>query len=186
MYYDKKIGQYGIESGPDNIKLLTPEQMIEITNYCLVGVREVAFDVESLDEWGTEYERWIPGLMGLYCNGEMITDFLYSSIRVPSYSTDLIYAWRDYSMGFLNENGEEISPFVFENGDSIYKGAIAVMKDGKWGFVDRKGEVLIPFLFESALTIDEDSAFVKYEGKYGILNKKAAIEYFKDNTEMPK
>ncbi len=30
-----------------------------------------------------------------------------------------------------------------------------------------------------------DTTFVKYDSKHGILNKNAAIEYFKDHTEMP-
>ena len=74
--------------------------------------------------------------------------------------------------GFINEKGEEVIPFIYEDTTYFHKDYVAVKKDGKWGFINQKGERIIPFLYDDASYFTEGLALVKKDDKYGYINDK--------------
>lgn len=60
-------------------------------------------------------------------------------------------------VGFLDEDGQVVIPFIYMNGSSFSSGMAPVTKNKeKWGFINRKGEVVIPFKFAFANSFDID------------------------------
>ena len=98
--------------------------------------------------------------------GEVLTQPIYQSL----------YAWGDVIIkvkindkwGFIDSNGREQIPCIYEDVDSFKNGLAGAKMDGKWGFINEKGQVEIPFQFEGGhmglYFRDYDRAKIKEDG----------------------
>ncbi|MBO5143909.1 MAG: WG repeat-containing protein [Lachnospiraceae bacterium] len=110
-------------------------------------------------------------------NGTMITDFLYDEVVLNSHAEAFASGRavvRDQTGYFIiNEKGEALNDFRYENAKGAEGGWIAVTdKTGKWGFTDGIKEQVIPCQYEDAYSMSCEVAPVKYAGKWGYISKK--------------
>ncbi|WP_375447030.1 WG repeat-containing protein [uncultured Fibrella sp.] len=96
---------------------------------------------------------------------------LYS--YVSSFSGELAYAERNSKYGFVNRNGQEVIPCVWEAALLFAKDLFAVKQNGKWGCINQQGQEVTPFLYQSIGTFSEGLIEVKRNGRWGYLNEKA-------------
>jgi hypothetical protein len=51
--------------------------------------------------------------------------------------------------GFLNQKGEKVIPFKYEDARPFFDSVAVVKNHGKWGIISAKNKVLVPFTFDS-------------------------------------
>ncbi len=77
--------------------------------------------------------------------------------------------------GILNNEGEEIVPFEYEDivSLSFSGGLIGIKKNGKWGFINRNGETVIPIKYDAVFPFYGKFGVTKVmlDNKWGIINK---------------
>lgn len=78
--------------------------------------------------------------------------------------------------GYIDENGTEVIPCVYEDASDFSEGLAAVKRDGKFGFIDKNGKVVIPFIYNFAASFNEGLAAVSNENdKFGYIDKTGKI-----------
>lgn len=77
--------------------------------------------------------------------------------------------------GFINTEGKEIVPCIYEMVSSFSDGMACVCKNGKWGYVNENGELAVPCIYESAKDFSEGLASVSKNGKEGFINKNGEV-----------
>jgi len=106
------------------------------------------------------------------------TEIEFDHIVVDGYGA--IMASKNKKMGIFNLNGEQITPFEYDN-DFIaqYSGiGYRVSKDKKRGIIDNQGIVIVPTIYDdvSPFSYSKRDVFkVKNDDKYGIVNRKGDI-----------
>ncbi len=88
--------------------------------------------------------------------------------------------------GFINLQGNQVIPLMYEIVGKAGDGPIAVKKDGKWGFINLKNEVVIPFEYEdfddavhTMFFTAEGLCLARKNGKFGFIGPqgKAAVPF---------
>ena len=51
---------------------------------------------------------------------------------------------RNNRYGYINQEGKEIVPIIYEHIDDFHEGLAPVKLNDKWGYVDCSGKVVIP------------------------------------------
>ena len=88
--------------------------------------------------------------------GELKYDKIRSLVSESRYGEEIKYAKYfeaciDGKWGFLNKQGKEMSPFVYDEIHMRYDfegGFVRVCKNGKWGYVNDKCEEMCEFVYE--------------------------------------
>lgn len=102
--------------------------------------------------------------------GKLIVPFgKYGGFENPS--EGLIKVGKNGKFGFIDMNGQEILPCIYDFVQPYSEG-LAVVKNtnGKYGYVNQNGEVVIPFKFDSASSFSEGLARVKTNHKWGYID----------------
>ena len=73
--------------------------------------------------------------------------------------------------GFLNDKGDEIIPFKYDDAVNFNEGLAPVKLNAKWGFIDKADNVVIPFKYDDASSFNEGLAPVKLNAKWGFIDK---------------
>lgn len=73
--------------------------------------------------------------------------------------------------GFLDRNGQESIPCMYEYAGDFSEGLAFVKQKGKYGFIDKTGKIVIPCKFEYAYNFKNGLAYVLLKGKYGYIDK---------------
>lgn len=86
-----------------------------------------------------------------------------------------LYAARNMEgkAGFIDVNGNEVIPFIFDSAENFSEGLAAVKMNEKWGYIDLTGRVVIPCKYDWALgegDFSDGRAVVEIDGKYGYLD----------------
>ena len=72
--------------------------------------------------------------------------------------------------GFLDQEGQMVIDYQYEEARSFSNGMAAICKGGLWGFIDEQGDPVIEPCFEDARDFNEyGNAFIKRDGKWQIL-----------------
>jgi hypothetical protein len=96
------------------------------------------------------------------------TDYIYFTIMLYSPSTLYLFK-RDGKAGFMNDEGEEVIPPIYDDG-YIYMSYVSVIKDGKIGLMNRKNDWFLPLEYDNInLLSDENGAWVRINGKWGLM-----------------
>ena len=56
---------------------------------------------------------------------------------------------KDDKSGFIDKEGREVIPCMYDAAGSFSEGLAYVKKDDKWGYIDKTGREIIPFIYES-------------------------------------
>lgn len=91
------------------------------------------------------------------------------------YSEDCYCIYNGSRYGFLSADGEEITPFLYDQAAPFSEGLACVSHHGKYGFIGRDGRTKIPFLYDQASSFSEGLAYFSIDGLYGYLDKNGKI-----------
>lgn len=84
--------------------------------------------------------------------------------------------------GYLSEDGEEITPCIYENAAPFSEGLACVGLDGKYGYIGRDGEEAIPFCYDQAASFREGAAYFSHGEEYGLIDHSGRV--ILDLTDM--
>jgi serine/threonine protein kinase len=74
--------------------------------------------------------------------------------------------------GYINKEGKEVIPFIYDKAFYFKEGLALVENDGKYGYIDKEGNEVIPLMYEDVGgDFSEGLAGVQNNGKYGYINK---------------
>ena len=137
--------------------------------------RDLQYGIQWYDSQG--------GLYGIFYQGQMITDFVFTS--TGSWLDGAIAVEQDGRWGYVNERGEVIIPIEFdaswnwsywrtdgpvESAFAASEGFIPLVRDGVWEMRDIHGEVVIPpGIFEAIRPVYQGRSWVKKDGLWGII-----------------
>lgn len=82
--------------------------------------------------------------------------------------------------GFMTEEGEEITSFIYEQAAPFSEGLACVCLDGKYGFIGKEGETKIPFLYDEASTFTEGLAYFRIGEDYGFMDREGQVIFRPD------
>jgi hypothetical protein len=114
--------------------------------------------------------------------GNIVCEPKYQAVYSWDEVTGLAYVERDGKFGFLDKNGIEAIPCIYDqtNGtpEHFYNGIVRMKKDGKYGILDRQGKTLVDFEYDY---------FIGYEWLEGFpekyLGAKKGEKYFYINMK---
>ena len=71
------------------------------------------------------------------------------------YSEGMIPVVKDNKYGYINTDGEECVPCIYDKVFSFKNGLARVSKDNKYGFINVKGDLIVPFIYDNAYDFDD-------------------------------
>lgn len=82
---------------------------------------------------------------------------------------------RNTSWGYINYQGEEGIPFIYDSSQPFHNGLGAISLNDKWGFVNKHGNIQIPIIYDEVKSFCSDLCSVKLNNYWGIINKSNEI-----------
>jgi len=76
---------------------------------------------------------------------------------------------------YINTQGYEIIPQIYDYVMPFTEGVAAVEKDGKWGYINSSGTTVLPFVYEEATMFSDGKAIIKQNGARGVIDKNGNI-----------
>lgn len=73
--------------------------------------------------------------------------------------------------GFMTEDGEEITPYIYDTAEPFNEGLACVSKEGKYGYIDLEGEIALPFNYDRATSFVEGLAYFVIGDRYGFMDR---------------
>jgi hypothetical protein len=98
------------------------------------------------------------------------------------FSEGLAVAEKNNNLGFINQKGEEVIPFIYRDAGFFSEGLANVVScnSDDSGYIDKKGNVIIPFIYSSTRPFSNGIAQVfDWNEKTGYINKQG-VEYWED------
>ena len=152
-----------------------------------VRIADSIFVSSDEDFHGTHWVGSQTGLFGVFYQGQMLTDFIYT--HIGSYSEGLLAVERDGRWGYINRNGDIVIPIeydaslidrVYDWRESVYvdrafayaasEGFIPLVRDGFWEMRTTTGELVIePGRFEAIRPMVGGRSWVKKDGLWGLI-----------------
>lgn len=83
---------------------------------------------------------------------------------------DFAFGSRSLNYGFIDIEGKEIIPVIYNSTRNFNNGFVATYLNNKWGFIDKSGQIVIPFIYDDAKKIQEGLAVVKKNNKWGYVD----------------
>lgn len=82
--------------------------------------------------------------------------------------------------GFMNENGEEITPYIHDYAYPFSEGLALVCLEEKYGFIDGEGEEKLAMIYDQAAPFSEGLAYVELGEQYGFIDQAGKIKFLLD------
>ena len=95
---------------------------------------------------------------------------IYDSIHWGDNGTFCVSKFYGDKYKYVNTQGNQILPFVYDYGWGFREGLAAVEKNGKWGYINIHGDLVIPLIYDDAYSFSEGLAAVKKNNKWGYIN----------------
>ena len=92
------------------------------------------------------------------------------NIEATYRSEDIFCIFTGEKLGFLKEDGTEITSYIYGFAYLFNEGLACVMKDNKYGFIDREGTEIIPLLSDKATPFSEELAYFELDNIYDDIN----------------
>lgn len=79
--------------------------------------------------------------------------------------------------GFIDDTGNELTEFIYEQAENFVDGLALVKKDGYYGYIDKTGETAIGFMYDEATSFDKEYglAIVKSGNGKGVIDKNGTV-----------
>lgn len=106
---------------------------------------------------------------------------LPSSYFKISVSEDTVLVAKGFNgrtlLGFLDLDGDNITPIKFVHAKLFKNGYAAVCDDNrKWGYINKAGDIIIPHVYDSANSFVDGLATVQIDGLWSIIDKNNQIK----------
>ena len=76
----------------------------------------------------------------------------------------------NYFYGYVNNNGDEITPCKYQDAHYFNNGFAGVQFHDKWGVVNKQGKLVIPCIYDSIGEVVDGLAFVRKNGVLGCID----------------
>ena len=88
------------------------------------------------------------------------------------FSEDMIPVVKNEKYGYINTDGKEIVPCIYDKACPFKNGLACVAKDNKYGYIDKEGNLIIPLIYDNAHNFDDIGlANVCKGGLWGFIDK---------------
>lgn len=88
------------------------------------------------------------------------------------------YSDDEEGFGFISENDEMLTPYIFEEAHDFSEGMAAVCMNEKWGFIDTTGALIVPCIYDDVIfDFDNGLALIEIDDDFGYIDRKGT-EYF--------
>ena len=67
----------------------------------------------------------------------------------------------NHKYGYIDKEGKEVIPFIYDHASSFNEGLARVEKNGKFGYIDKTGKLVIPYQWNDASSFRDGMAEVK-------------------------
>jgi hypothetical protein len=100
------------------------------------------------------------------------------------FSEGLAYVRKNGKYGFINEEGKEVIPCIYDIAYKFVEGLAKVEKNGKDGFINKEGIEVVPCLYDWVNYFSEGLVAAKKLDKFGFVDKngKEAIPFIYDDA----
>ena len=72
---------------------------------------------------------------------------------------------KDGKWGFINQKGEQIIPFLYDDASYFTEGLALVKKGDKYGYINDKNETVLPFIYDDGALFENGKAWVQIGDK---------------------
>lgn len=96
-------------------------------------------------------------------------------INLVMYSEGCYCIYDGSHYGFMTEEGEEITPYIYEQAAPFSEGLACVYLDGKYGFIGKGGETELPFIYDQASSFTEGLAYFRQGEDYGFIDHEGNV-----------
>lgn len=79
--------------------------------------------------------------------------------------------------GFMNDSGNEVTPYIYDYAYPFSEGLACVRLGGKYGFIDDKGNTILPLAYDQAAPFSEGLAYFAAGDKYGFIDKNGNVAF---------
>jgi len=98
------------------------------------------------------------------------------------------YCWVGAGMtgpyGFVNMEGTEVVPCIYDNVGLFHDGLASAEQNGKWGYIDTTGKTVIPIEYDKAYGAGDGLAMIGKDGKLGFVDYNNNIVYLEDWDDL--
>ncbi|HLG34981.1 MAG TPA: WG repeat-containing protein [Bacteroidia bacterium] len=123
------------------------------------------------------YEKGKAGLKNSV-TGEVVVPAKYlSASNMIQLSDGSFYSfvYDGAKVGYINDHGEVIIPFIFEEASIFSDGLAKVKMNGKYGYINTSGQLVIPCNYVFAAGFHSNLSRVEQNGKYGFIDRQGNI-----------
>ncbi|MFC2427333.1 MAG: WG repeat-containing protein, partial [Capnocytophaga leadbetteri] len=78
---------------------------------------------------------------------------------------------KDGKWGFINQKGEQIIPFLYDDASYFTEGLALVKQGAKYGYINDKNETVFPFIYDDGALFENGKAWVQIGDKQFQINK---------------
>jgi hypothetical protein len=104
--------------------------------------------------------------------GKEIVPPTYDDIWIFGWLKEVTYAKKNGKCALINNKGQLLTDFNFDDVQTYQDDIYGAEKDGKWGYIDLKGNTVIPFEYDNTEGFFNEKILpLKKNGKYGYINK---------------
>lgn len=132
--------------------------------------KDVDFQFENNLQWFQDNRLALFGIKTK--EGQFFMEPLFSQIE--SFSNGVSIVTFDNLQGAINQKGEIVIPFQYQELQSSSQNRIAFFELGKWGFFNTKGEIVIPPTFDYVGEFNQGLCLVSLNNKFGYINTSGA------------
>lgn len=137
------------------------------------------FRVEQDDKWGLIDETGREIVPVKYDNIHEFSDGLAqvseSEAEILKFADGTQMQNTSYRYGYINKEGELITPIEYEKANSFSEGLAAVFKNGLWGYIDTSGKLVISHKFDDAIDFYQGIAEVRKGQQKFLINKQGEL-----------
>ena len=110
----------------------------------------------------------------LIAEADNLSTALYNALKkydsVGTISDNGASVEKDNKWGFVNAQGQEIVPCIYEKIENFKNDVARVKRNNKWGLVNSQGQEIIPCKYDGIRFYDIGIAITKQKDKYGLVN----------------
>jgi hypothetical protein len=77
---------------------------------------------------------------------------------------------RDGRYGYIDHDGNEVIPFIYDDADHFYQELACVRLGSKVGFINTDGKFVIPFIYDDAKCFYNGFCVVRFGNKWGVID----------------
>ena len=109
-----------------------------------------------------------------------------AKVRPASIEYDIELFVREHNgrMGYVDNKGNIVIPFIYEDAEKFYDGVARVCRDGHWGVINKNGVIVVPLKYNYIELYSDDYALFVINNKFGFVDKtgKEVIPPIYDNA----